>query len=215
MATDVYLEFLEIIIMDMETEKTEMKSEYLRTVDNFVRYVTEDFVKGSDGERCLMVLAGDRDCANGQTGMYVIGSGGRALTAQLLSEAMANENFKEVFHLARMEMKELELEEFDTTQLRHDIRIGHVMTGVFALWCCCLIALPFFGTSWIVTVTNLLLMSWVCWQHYIRMKGYYSRLKKMQNDKADYMKEKLRHAIKGFIGSLIASCSRDDDDDDE
>jgi len=198
----------------MEKEKVEVKSEYLEVCKNFMEYAAKDYINGTDGQRCLMVIAGDEMLPGNKRGVFCAGTGGRALLAEMLAEAMDNEKFEDLFKAARMVSKSVDLYDYDTKQVRHEIRIGHIMTALVVFWCLCLLSFQLFGVSnLITTVSNMLMMAWVSFLHYRRMKDLYRRLHRIEEQRKEFLEEKLKHAFKGLVKSMMALKKSDEDND--
>ena len=198
-------------------EKIREQSEYIRQAESFARYAHEEWVRPDAMERSLMMCCVDETVSDG-TGVLMICTGNRQLTAHAVNTMMESEELSDVFAKARRisEMKEDWLERI--SEEKKNLRTHYIGVGVCGGWTLCLIALWLFAdTSIITTTSNLLLMGYIFFMLWRNIRDCRRRIAKYKDADRKQKKELLAD-IKDKVKTLMeAMLSRreDDDDDDE
>lgn len=196
-------------------EKIREQSEYIRQAESFARYAHEEWVRPEVMERSLMMCCVDETVSDG-TGMMVVCTGNRELTAHALNTMMESEELSGVFDKARRisEMKEDWQERI--SQEKKNLRIHYIGVGVCGGWTLCLIALWLFAdTSIITTASNLLLMGYIFFMLWRNIKDCRRRIAKYTAADKRQKKavlEELRDGVRKLMDMVL---NRDDDDDED
>lgn len=201
-----------------EAASVREKSEFLKRIEDFASYMKAEYIDG--GGRSLIISAGDRNLDGGaRGGMAHIMLGPPEMNVAALASMMQQEDMGDVVKRAR-----LECAEDDETlggalrRKRRSLRIGYGFAVLSALWTLFFVVSALWGpTSWLTTVSNLLLMAWVnflIWREVLPLRRQVARLEDIRHREAAARTKREMERL--FMESLrhIAENRRDEDDDD-
>lgn len=147
-------------------------------------------------------------------------SGGKGLLVHAVSEIMRENDFRELFHDARIISEDADAMVRDVQALRHKVYKVYTSMAVIAIWTLCVIGFQAWGVAeWITTISSLLLMSITSMLVLSEIKRWRRRLKHAEMDLQEKKKQEKAQAqeVQKIMEALdeILKRSREDDDMDD
>lgn len=201
-----------------EAHDIKQRSEYLKCVTDFSRYILKEHIEASDGEKALLIVACDSTMNENGIGSVQCVLGRGWLVSTGLAQAMKDSDNSSIFRMARRMADDYGDLSERRKKLRRKRRMFYLMTSVTALWTCCIIAFQILGIAeWITTVSNLLLMAFAgsqLWAYHTLLKHKFASLERDESDHLRNMIERgIGEAMQRILGKLHSE--QDDDDDDK
>lgn len=199
-----------------EAQEVQQRSEFIKRVNDFARFMQKEYIEECDGELALMLCAMDKNVGDGKAGAAHIVLGGRMTMTAAVASMMQQDGMGEIFRVARMAAGEMKSEHRDIEGLRRKLRVGYGMVGLMVFWTLCLIGLQVWGVAnWITTVSNLLLMVYLGYQLWHTIRDQRRTLKRIEEEEKNERRERLDRAMGMFSAMLKDIANRMNGDDDE
>ena len=192
-------------------------SEFLRQVEGFCRFASQEYIAGSD-RKALVVSCADLDVPDAPGGL-VFGQGPKCLVENAIRQMKRDDGLREMLIRAAREAGEMEKDRSaEIAGLRSMIRKDYVAAGLTAFWTLCLIAFFVLGISNLITfISNLLLCIWL---NVLIWHDLLPRRRKVMELESGAMQD-LMAKVEGKLsqmGAVLDGLRRrmmEDDDDDE
>ncbi len=200
-----------------EAARVREKSEFIRCVHDFARYMQKEYIDVSDG-RSLLITACDRDidgCTKG--GMAHIILGNAMLNTAAIASMMREESMADMFRTARIANTEDDMS-VEIAAKRKRLRTLYVTSALIALWTLCLVGLLAWGVAgWVSTVTNMLLMGYMGYLIFGEIRPLRRQIARMKASDREERKARVKQeedALEEFFGMLRRRMEQDGDDDE-
>jgi len=198
-----------------EAQQVRQQSEFLKRVHDFAEYMQKEYIAESDGEMSLLINASDGTLGN-KVGRMQCVMGQEALVVTGLASFMEEGENRELFRAARRMADDYD----DLPQRRKDLqrqrRVLYTLMTVSALWACTIILLQVFGIgSWITTISNLLLMTFIGLQLWSFRADLRHKLARLHEDEIDHRRNMIERGIGEAMQRFFSKFRREQDDDEE
>lgn len=197
-----------------EAAKVREKSEFIKRIEDFANYMQKEYI--DEGNRSLLISAGDSSIADSQGGMAHIMLGDRAMNMAGLASMMRQDGFGDLFRMARIVSTDDDGMGDVISNKRRRLRMLYGMAALSASWTLCIVGFQIVGIgNWITTVSNLLLMAYIffiLWREILPLRRQVARLKAAESEEQEARKRRNMAAL--FFESLHHLMQRDDDDDE-
>lgn len=191
------------------------ESEYIKAADSFARYAHKEWMEGNLEDRALLMCCIDRTISDGTGYMRVI-TGDRDLVTAAVMRMMDDEDLQEIFRKARVASETTEDLDKEIRKIRSRLRVFYILAVVATVWTVFLVAFHFLvGGSWLMTISNLLLMVFVGIQVGRGITDLRSMLQRLTSADRRYHEERAEHFARTFFDALRRRIEQDGDDDDE
>lgn len=200
-----------------DAKKVCRSSEFIKTAADFAKYANTEWIKDSASGRAMLMYCVDSTLPSG-TGVLHMISGGKGLLVHAVSETMREENFKELFHNARIISEDADMMSTDVRTLRRKVYKAYTSMAVIAVWTLCIIGFQAWGVAeWITTISSLLLMGIASMLVLSTIKHWRRRLKHAEMDLQEKREQEKAQEAQKVMEALdeILKRSREDDDDDD
>lgn len=195
-------------------ERLRRTSEYIKAAESFAKYAHKEWVEENADERAMLMCCVDRTVPDG-TGVMTIATGDKDLLTAAVMKMMEDENLGEVFRRARVvsETTGDMSENIRSTQRR--LRTFYILATVAALWTACIVVMQFWlKGSWMMTVSNLLLMVFVGLQVGHEIVERRRMLHRLTSAQRRDREERIEHHALAFFGALMKRIEQDDDEEE-
>lgn len=203
-----------------EAARVREKSEFLKRVDDFARYMNMEYIDGSD-DLSLMICAGDRSMDGAsKSGMAHIMLGSQVMNTAALDSMLREDGFGDVMKIARLVNAGTD-DDMDTA-IRYKRRRLHIDIGIAVLlvvWTLCLIAMGVFGVMhWAMTLSNLALMAFT-WLGVLReIRPLWRQVARLEADAREERKSRMElyaREVQKMTSDLIRRLERLRGEDDD
>lgn len=210
-----------------EVQIVRQKSEFIKRIEDFARYIAPEYITESDNPRSLCIIAAD--CLDKESGRHAMAhimvGNDRVGRCALRSMMEDNDTFAAHVHeLCDDDGGNRSVEDIDEEIARKQKRLKISMWAcvVIGVWMGLLIALQVMGVAnWMSTVSNMLLMAWTTWlviREIMLLRRDLARLR--QQRKRAVGRQKIMSRISQIGESLrqmraqLEEDAADDDDED-
>lgn len=193
-------------------------SEFLRQVEGFCRFASQEYIAGSD-RKALVVSCTDLDVPDAPGGL-VFGQGPKCLVEHAIRQMKHEDHLRQVLILAAREAGETGKDRSaEIASLRSMTRKDYVAAGFTAFWTLCLIAFFVMGVSDLITfISNMLLCIWLnvlIWHDLLPRRRKVMELESgAMQDLIAKVEGKLSQ-MGAVLDGLRRRMTEDDDDEDE
>lgn len=193
-------------------------SEFIKTAADFAKYANTEWIKDNTSERAMLMCCIDSTLPSG-TGVLHMVSGGRGLLVHAVSEIMREDDFKQLFHEARIISEDADAMIRDVQALRRKVYKAYMSMAVIAVWTLCIVGFQAWGVAeWITTISSLMLMSITSVLVLSEIKRWRRRLKHAEmnlQEKKEQEKAQEAQKVMEALDEILKRSSEDDDDDDK
>ena len=198
-----------------EAQQVRQQSEFLKRVHDFAEYMHKEYISENGCEMSLLINASDGTLGN-KVGRMQCVMGQEALVVTGLASFMEEGENRELFRAARRMADDYD----DLPQRRKDLqrqrRVLYTLMTVSALWACTIILLQVFGIgSWITTISNLLLMTFIGLQLWSFRADLRHKLARLHEDEIDHRRNMIERGIGEAMQRFFSKFRREQDDDEE
>ena len=196
-------------------EKLRNSSEYIKAAESFARYAHQEWIQDCIDSRALLMCCVDRTIPDGVGSITLATGDGDLLTASLM-QMQNDEHLGNIFRKARMVGDTIGDLNENIRNLRSRLRIDYCVAACCILWSLCIISFQIWGVAnWITTVSNLLLMVYLCYmvgRDILERRKMLKRLTNaVQRDRIEMAEQRLRD----LFNSLMSRLRHDDREDDD
>ena len=191
------------------------RSEYLKTIGDFTRYIYKEYIEQSEG-RSLLLIASDATIGGSQQGTSHMLLGSKVMQVKALASVMNDERMAEVFRMARvMSARDGDLRE----EIRHQKkfrRYFYFVSAVAALWTLVVVVLTLVGVfHWAIGITNMILMAGVCLSIWRNISEINRHIRNLTSEAKDDALERLKMNMAKMFAFMDCASREVGDDDDE
>ena len=200
---------------DAKAQDLRQRSEFIRRVEDFARFMQKEYIDESD-DTALLMCAIDRSIGGDQAGAANIVLGEKDLMVRGLSEMMGDERMRMLFRVARAASSDEEggLSEA-IAERRSRLRTFYRYAVMCGLWAAVLIALGVAGIMhWTITITNLFLMALCGLQTYREIRDQRRRLARLLATERKDFQDKAAHRMVTLFAQMQSRMRRGEDEDD-
>ena len=199
-----------------EAQEVRQQSEFLKRVHDFAEYMHKEYIAESDGEMSLLINASDGTLGDDRVGRVQCVMGRDALVITGLASWLEDGEHREMFRLARRMADDYADLPERRKELRRQRRVLYTLMTVSALWTCAIILFQVFGIgSWITTVSNLLLMTFIGLQLWSFRDDLNRKLARFHEDESDHRRNMIERGIGEAMQRFFSKFHREQDDDEE
>lgn len=202
-----------------EAQEVRERSEFLKRVTDFAQYMQKEYIEPSDGERSLIISAGDattdddrvlrRQCLMGQLGQVSAG----------LASMMSDANWQPAFRLARRMADDYDDLDDRRSDLRRRRRRLLTAIAICTLWTAVLVTLLIIDIvthrSVLTDITSLLLMAVVALNLYPQWRDMQRERRRLRADEADHRRNRIDREVAQAMHRFFSKFTREQDDDDD
>lgn len=201
-----------------EAQQLRKKSAFIHQVASFAEYMQKEYIEPSDGERSLIISAGDAttddDCVlrtQCMMGQHVQVSAG-------LASMMSSADWRPVFRLVRRMADDYDDLDDRRSKLRRDRRRLLTVIAISTFWAVWLVTLLIIDIvihrSVLIDITCLLLMAAVSLNLYPQWRDMQRERRRLRADEADHRRSRIDRAL-AQVMHRFSKFTRERDDDDE
>lgn len=202
-----------------EAQEVRERSEFLKRVTDFAEYMWLEYIEPSDGERSLIISAGDAttddDCVlrtQCMLGKHVQVSAG-------LASMMSKADYQPVFRLARRMADDYDDLDDRRSKLRRDRRLLLTFIAICTLWAAVLVTLLIIHImmhrSVLTDITSLLLMAVLALNLYPRWRDMQRERRRLRADEADHRSNRIDREVAQAMDRFFSKLTSERDEDDE
>lgn len=202
-----------------EAQQVRERSDFLKRVTDFAQYMQKEYIEPSDGERSLVISAGDAttddDCVlrtQCLMGQHVQVSAG---LASMISDA----DWQPAFRLARRMADDYDDLDDRRSELRRRRRRLLTAIAICTLWAAVLVTLLTIHivthSSVLTDITSLLLMAVVALNLYPQWRDVQRERRRLRADEADHRRNRIDREVAQAMHRFFSKFTREQDGDDE
>lgn len=202
-----------------EAQQLREKSAFINQVASFAEYMKKEYIEPSDGERSLIISAGDATTDNDCVLRTQCLMGQHVQVSAGLASMMSNANWQPVFRLARRMADDYDDLDDRRSKLRRDRRRLLTVIAIGTLWAVWLVTQLIINIvmhrSVLIDITCLLLMAAVAANLYPQWRDMQRERCRLRADEADHRHARIDRELAQVMHRFFSKFTRERDDDDE
>lgn len=202
-----------------EAQQLRKKSAFINQVASFAEYMQKEYIEPSDGERSLIISAGDSTTDDDGVLRTQCMMGQHVQVSAGLASMMSSADWRPVFRLARRMADDYDDLDDRRSQLRRDRRRLLTVIAIGTFWAVWLVTLLIIDIvmhrSVLMDTTCLLLMAAVALNLYPQWRDMQRERRRLRADEADHRSSRIVRKLAQVMHRFFSKFTRERDDDEE